>query len=478
VSDFETVIGLEVHAQLRTQSKLFSTAPAHFVAEPNRHVDAVTMALPGTLPVLNRQALEFAARLGFAVQASVRAQSVFARKNYFYPDLPKNYQISQYELPICSGGAIEFRIDGQTRRVALERIHLEEDAGKSVHERGRTLIDLNRAGVPLVEIVSRPELRTPREAGFYLAALRQLVRYLGICDGNMEEGSLRCDANISLRRPGSAELGTRVEIKNLNSMRFVVAALEYEERRQAQLLDAGQKVEQQTRSYDPDSGVTKFLRGKEDAQDYRYFPDPDLPPVRLSKAWLDGIAAALPELPLRRLQRLLDQDIPGADAEILSESRELADYSDALIRASGDARSATNWITGEVLRACNARKLAIEQFPIAPARLAELLALVREDAISLRSAKEIFERMLDDPSSPRDLVEREGLGQIQDDAALREAIEALVEAHPAQLAQYLSGKTTIAGFFVGQLMRATGGRAHPQLAQRLVSEALEQRRPR
>ena len=476
MSAWETVIGLEVHAQLRTASKLFSSAPAHFEPEPNRHADPVTMGLPGTLPVLNRRAVEFAARLGFAVGSKVQARSVFARKNYFYPDLPKNYQISQYELPICSGGAIEFRVDGRPHRVALERIHLEEDAGRSVHETGRTLIDLNRVGVPLVEIVSRPELRAPREAGLYLTALRQLVRYLGICDGNMEEGSLRCDANVSLRRPGSVELGTRVEIKNLNSIRFVVAALEHEVARQAALLEAGGKVEQETRSYDPDSGATRFLRGKEDAQDYRYFPDPDLPALRLPLAWLDSIRAALPEHPLRRLDRLVEQGITLVDAEILSESRELADYCDELIRQSGDARSSAHWIGGEVLRACNARGLSLEAFPIAPDRLAELMELVREQAISLRSAKEIFERMLDDPSRPRSIVQSEGLGQVQDEAGLRAQIESIVDAHPAQLQQYLGGKTTIAAFFVGQLMRATGGRAHPQLAQQLVTQVLEQRR--
>jgi len=475
---WEPVIGLEVHAQLSTRTKMFCGCAASFGADPNTQTCPVCLGLPGALPVANAQAVEFAMRLGFALGCDVQATSVFARKNYFYPDVPKNYQISQFDRPICRGGAVGIELDGVARSVALERAHLEEDAGKLVHDDagGGSLVDLNRAGVPLLEIVTLPVLRSPEEAGAYLTALRQLVRWLGVCDGNMEEGSLRCDANISLRRPGAA-LGTKIELKNMNSIRGVVAALHHEIARQSALLDAGGTVSQETRSWDPDRGVTEFLRSKEFAHDYRYFPDPDLPPVQLSEEHRQAVRAAMPELPAARRRRLArDHGIPGYDAAVLTESRELADWFESAAVAAGDGKAVSNWMMGEVLRELNDRGVGIAQFPLTPLALAELVSLVGAGKISGKIAKDVFASMIETGKSAAEIVSAQGLRQIDDTDELARRIAGILEAHPAQVAQYLEGKESLLGFFVGQLMQATRGQANPGVANRLIREGLEARR--
>jgi len=477
MTEFETVIGLEVHVQLATKTKLFSASAAEFGGEPNTRTDALVLGLPGSLPVLNEQAVVFATRLGLALGCSVERRNVFARKNYFYPDLPKNYQISQFKEPICLGGAVPVRIDGELRQIELERIHLEEDAGKSMHEGDRSRVDLNRAGVPLVEIVSKPVMSRPEEAGAYLGALRQMVRYLEISDGNMEEGSLRCDANLSLRPKGQARLGTKVEIKNLNSISGVVAALRFEQKRQAGLLKRGEEVEQQTRSWDADREESLFLRGKEDAHDYRYFPDPDLLPVQLETSFLREIEASLPELPAARYGRFVGElALPAYDAEILSEERGLAEYFERTVAKLGDAKPVSNWILSELLRELHAREGGIDEFPVGADSLAELLALVRDRAISGKMAKDVFLEMIESGRSAAAIVEAKGLQQISGSDELSGIVEEILEGHEKQVAQYLGGKETVLGFFVGQVMKQTRGQANPAKTNELLREALERRR--
>jgi aspartyl-tRNA(Asn)/glutamyl-tRNA(Gln) amidotransferase subunit B len=478
---YEAVIGLEVHAQLRTATKIFCGCPATFGGEPNEQTCPVCLGLPGVLPVLNRRAVEYAVRLGLACGCRIAERSVFARKNYFYPDVPKNYQISQYELPICEGGEVPIEVDGETGAVRLTRIHLEEDAGKSLHDQteGRSsLVDLNRAGVPLVEIVSEPDLRTPAQAGAYLTSLRQLVRYLGICDGNMEQGSLRCDANISLRPAGTEPLGTKVEIKNLNSIRGVMAALEHEIERQRVLLDAGETIEQQTRGWDPDRSVTVFMRGKEHAHDYRYFPDPDLLPLQVSADWRRALEAKLPELPAVKRERFVrEYGLPAYDAQVLTESRELSEYFEQAAAQLDDAKILSNWMMGEVLRLLKERGEDIDVFPVRPAALVELLTLVKQDVISGKIAKEVFDAMVETGQDATAIVEAKGLRQISDTGELEGIVEGILDEHAAQVQTYLDGKESVAGFFVGQVMKATRGQANPKLANDLVRRALEARRP-
>jgi aspartyl-tRNA(Asn)/glutamyl-tRNA(Gln) amidotransferase subunit B len=470
-------IGLEVHVQLATASKAFSSSAARFGAHPNAHIDPVVLGLPGALPVFNRRALELAVKLGIALGCKVRRRSRFARKQYFYPDLPKGYQISQYDEPLCDGGAVELAplAGGEPRRIPLTRIHLEEDAGKSIHRGARSFVDLNRAGVPLVEIVSEPALDSAAEAGDFLRALRQLVRYLGISEGDMEKGQLRCDANVSIRAAGADPLGTRTELKNINSFRFVEAAIEHEIRRQIELVESGGAVVQETRLWDADAGRSRPMRSKEEAEDYRYFPDPDLPPLVLAESLIKSITFELPELPGPRRRRFGDDyGLSVADAALLTGELELADYFEAAVRAAGGperAKPVANWITTELLREVSA-EAGVGEHRIGPARLGELVALIEDGTISGKIGKQVFALMLESDEAPAAIVEREGLVQISDETALAQVIDEVVAAHPGQLAAYRAGKTKLLGFFVGQVMKATRGQANPAVLNRLLAERL------
>jgi aspartyl-tRNA(Asn)/glutamyl-tRNA(Gln) amidotransferase subunit B len=466
VSAWETVIGLEIHAQLATESKIFSGSATRYGAPPNAQANLVDLGYPGVLPVLNAQAVRMAVKLGLAINARIATHSVFARKNYFYPDLPKGYQISQYELPIVAEGAIDIVLeDGSTKRIGVTRAHLEEDAGKSLHEGlpGVTGIDLNRAGTPLVEIVSEPHLRSAREAVAYMKKVHTLVRYLEICDGNMQEGSFRCDANVSVRPLGAQKFGTRAEIKNLNSFRFVERAINYEVARQIDLLESGGKVVQETRLYDPDKAETRSMRSKEEANDYRYFPDPDLLPVELDQAFIDAVRASLPELPDQKAGRFASEyGLSPYDAGVLTASRELADYYEDVVRAAPqDPKLAANWVMGELAAALNKENLDVTSGKLAAGRLAGLLARIADQTISGKLAKEVFESMWAEGATADAVIGAKGLRQITDSAAIEGVIDAVLEKNPGQLAEYRSGKDKLFGFFVGQVMKATGGKANP-----------------
>jgi len=474
---WETVIGLEIHAQLATRSKIFSGSATAYGAPPNEQADLVDLGYPGTLPVLNAEAVRMAVKFGLAIGATVAPTSVFARKNYFYPDLPKGYQISQYELPIVARGALEIVLDdGSRKRVGITRAHLEEDAGKSLHEGLGSLtgIDLNRAGTPLIEIVSEPDLRSAKEAVAYLKKVHTLVRYLEICDGNMQEGSFRCDANVSVRRRGTERLGTRAEIKNLNSFRFVEKAIHYEVDRQIDLLEGGGKVVQETRLYDPDKGETRSMRSKEEANDYRYFPDPDLLPVALSSALIEEVRKSLPELPDEKAARLSSQyGLSAYDAGVLSASRELADFYEAVVRgAPKDPKLAANWVMGELAAALNRDSLEISASRLTAAQLAGLLQRLLDATVSGKIAKEVFEGMWSSGRDADAIIEERGLKQITDSGAIERAIDAVMAANPGQLAEYRSGKDKLFGFFVGQVMKATQGKANPAQLNELLKRKL------
>jgi aspartyl-tRNA(Asn)/glutamyl-tRNA(Gln) amidotransferase subunit B len=464
---FEVVIGLEVHVQLQTRSKLFSPASAAFGGEPNTATDPVVLGLPGTLPVLNRQAVEMAVRFGLAVGGRIRPRSRFARKHYFYPDLPKGFQTSQYEEPLVEGGLLSFRLRGEPRQVRLTRIHLEEDAGKLVHATPRaSLVDYNRAGVPLCEAVSEPDLRSAEEAAEYLRAMRTLVRYLGISDGNMEEGSLRCDANVSLRPRGATQLGTKTELKNINSFKNVKEAIEHEIKRQAQLLSRGERVVQETRLWDAARGRSASMRSKEHAHDYRYFPEPDLPPVAVGEALVARVRAALPELPEARFARYTGAlGLSAQDAGALVAEREIADYFQAALAAAGEGhgKKVANWVLNEVLaRAPDVRALAAADVPVPPAAMAELLALVEAGTVSGKQAKEVFGRMWQERRGAGEIVAATGMTQVSDSGALEAACRRAVEAHPDEVARYRAGRAQLLGFFVGQVLKETGGQANPK----------------
>ena len=468
---WEYAIGLEVHAQVASAAKLFSGAPTAFGAEPNTQVSLVDAAMPGMLPVINRACIERAVLTGLGFGGEIARYSVFDRKNYFYPDLPQGYQISQYTQPIVSGGSVG--IAGRTVRIT--RLHLEQDAGKSIHDRDpdRTLIDLNRAGVALMEIVTEPDLRSPEEAAEFLTRLRALLRWLGTCDGNMQEGSLRCDANVSVRRPG-AELGTRTEIKNLNSIRFLRAAIEYEGRRQVEVIEAGGGVEQETRLFDPDRGETRAMRTKEDAHDYRYFPDPDLLPLELDEAFIEEIRAAMPELPEARRSRFTGElGLSDYDAGLLTAERARADYFEAAA-AGRDAKQAANWVTGELLGRLNREGLEIEAAPIPAAGLGELIDLVADGTLSGRMGREVFEAMWETGKPAGAIVEERGLEQISDTGALEALVDDLLAREADKAAEYRAGRTKLLGFFVGQVMKATGGKANPKLVNGLLRARLEE----
>jgi aspartyl/glutamyl-tRNA(Asn/Gln) amidotransferase subunit B (EC 6.3.5.-) len=473
---WEAVIGLEVHVQLLTASKIFSGAPNHYGAAPNIQACAVDLGMPGVLPVLNGTALEMAVRFGLAVDARIAPRCVFARKHYFYPDLPKGYQISQYELPIVAEGHLDIELDGRSKRIGITRAHMEEDAGKSLHEAyaGMTGIDLNRAGTPLVEIVSEPDLRTPSEAVAYLKKLHQLVVYLGICDGNMQEGSFRCDANVSVRRRGEARFGTRTETKNVNSFRYVEKAIQYEIERQVEVLEGGGRINQETRLFDPGSGTTRAMRSKEDAQDYRYFPDPDLLPVVVSEDDIARIRASLPELPRARQERFIAEfGLSAYDAGVLTAERALADYYEAVVAAADcDAKLCANWVITDLLGALNKAGVGIEESPLSAAALAGLLRRIADNTVSGKIAKEIFEAMFAGEGEADAIIEARGLRQITDEGALIAAIEQVMASSPQQLEQFRSGKDKLFGYFVGQVMKATQGKANPEAVNRLLRERL------
>ncbi len=485
-SSWETVIGLEIHAQLATRSKIFSASATAYGAAPNAQANLVDLGYPGVLPVLNGEAVRMAVKFGLAIGARIERHSVFARKNYFYPDLPKGYQISQYELPIVAKGSIDVVLDdGSTKRVGVTRAHLEEDAGKSLHEGlpGLTGIDLNRAGTPLVEIVSEPDMRSAKEAVAYMKKVHTLVRYLQICDGNMQEGSFRCDANVSVRRRGAENYGTRAEIKNLNSFRFVERAINYEVARQIGILESGGKVHQETRLYDPDRGETRSMRSKEEANDYRYFPDPDLLPVELDDAYIGTVRATLPELPDQKAGRFTaEYGLSAYDAGVLTASRELADYYEAVVREGAAAKPAAepklaaNWVMGELAAALNKEGLEIDEVTHSgkmPAqRLAGLLKRIADQSISGKIAKEVFEAMWASGSTADAIIESRGLKQITDTGAIEKAIDEVMARNPGQLAEYRSGKDKLFGFFVGQVMKATGGKANPAQLNELLKKKL------
>jgi len=477
--DYEAVIGLEVHAELLTESKVFCGCSAKFGAPPNQNTCPVCLAMPGSLPVLNRRVVEFAIRAGLAVQCTIARNSRWARKNYFYPDLPKGYQISQYELPLCLGGRIDIETNGNAKSVRLTRIHMEEDTGKNIHDAhgDASLVDFNRCGVPLLEIVSEPDMGSAQEAGAYLRKLRAILQYLEICDGNMEEGSFRCDANVSVRPRGATELGTKVEIKNMNSFRNVERAIEYELKRQADVLNDGGRLVQETRLWDPDREITRPMRSKEFAHDYRYFPEPDLLPLIVSDAWVDEVRRTLPELPDARRRRFgQEYGLPEYDAEVLTMRKDVADYYEEAVRRHRNPKALSNWVMGDVLRIIKERKLdnalVIHDWPVPPERLAAMVELLDTGEISGKIAKSVFEEMVSTGKTPVQIVAEQGLTQISDDAAILTAIDAVIAANAGKVEEYRSGKDKLFGFFVGQVMKATQGKANPQKLNELLKARL------
>jgi aspartyl-tRNA(Asn)/glutamyl-tRNA(Gln) amidotransferase subunit B len=476
--EWETVIGLEIHAQLATRSKIFSSSSTAFGAAPNTQANLVDLGYPGVLPVLNGEAVRMAVRFGLATGSTIARRSVFARKNYFYPDLPKGYQISQYELPVVQSGSLEILLeDGTPKRIGITRAHLEEDAGKSLHEdfHGLSGIDLNRAGTPLLEIVSEPDMRSAKEAVAYMKKIHTLVRYLGICDGNMQEGSFRCDANVSVRPKGQAKFGTRAEIKNLNSFRFVERAINYEVERQIDLIEGGGTVVQETRLYDPDRGETRSMRSKEEANDYRYFPDPDLLPLAIDDATIEAVRATLPELPDEKAARFVaEHGLSAYDAGVLTASRELADYYETVVKGlgGGQYKLAANWVMGELSGALNKEGLDVLQSRVAAPALAQLLARIADDTISGKIAKEVFEAMWTEGRGADEIIDAKGLRQITDTSAIEKAIDEAMAKNPSQLADYRAGKDKLFGFFVGQVMKATGGKANPAQLNEILKRKL------
>jgi aspartyl-tRNA(Asn)/glutamyl-tRNA(Gln) amidotransferase subunit B len=472
---YEVVIGVEVHAQLRTQSKMFCSCGTTFGATANSQTCPVCLGLPGSLPVINHRVVELAIRTGLALNCTINPLNRFARKNYFYPDLPKGYQISQYESPVCEQGWIEIAVGQGTKRIRIRRAHLEEDAGKNVHETGTNAsrVDLNRAGTPLLEIVTEPDLRSAEEVVAYLKILRDILMYLEVCDGNMEEGSLRCEPNLSLRPVGHKEFGTKVELKNINSFKFVKDAIEYEIKRQTKVLNGGGKIEQETRLWNIDRAETAVMRSKEEAHDYRYFPDPDLVPLSISEERIAELRATLPELPAARQRRFISEyGLPEYDAGVLTTSRALADYYEACVKLHRQPKIVSNWVMGELLRELNNSGIDVSQSPVSPERLVSLLELVENGTISLKVARDIFPELYTTGKSPEQIVREKGLAQVSDEGALEKIIDEVIVKNPTQVEQYKGGKSQVLGFLVGQVMKASGGKANPGKANELLKKKL------
>lgn len=475
--EWEIVIGLEIHAQLSTKSKIFSAASTEFGADPNTQACAIDLGMPGVLPVLNKEAVEMAIKFGLGANAEISHKSVFARKNYFYPDLPKGYQISQYELPIVGKGHVDIQLDdGASKRIHITRAHLEEDAGKSLHEdfHGLSGIDLNRAGTPLLEIVSEPEMRSAKEAVAYLKTIHSLVRYLEICDGNMQEGSFRCDANVSVRPKGETTLGTRTELKNINSFRFVERAINYEAERQINVIQSGGKITQETRLYDPNKNETRPMRSKEEANDYRYFPDPDLLPLVITHDLIEQVRQELPELPQQKLKRFMEQyELSAYDAGILVSSKDMADFFENAVKESGNQpKLAANWIISELLGALNKAGLELDESPISSAQIGKLISRIADNTISGKIAKTIFEALWKGEGDVDEIIEKQGLKQVTDTGAIEKLIDEIIAANPQQAADYRAGKEKLFGYFVGQAMKASGGKINPAQLNELLKKKL------
>lgn len=476
--EYEAVIGLEVHAQLLTDSKAFCSCTTRFGAEPNANTCPICLGMPGVLPVLNRKALEFTVRMALACHCTINEMSRFARKNYYYPDLPKNYQISQYELPVATGGWVEIETSEGSKRIGLTRIHMEEDAGKLIHDDQRPVsyVDLNRTGVPLIEIVSEPEITSPEEAAAYLRALRSILVYLRICDGNMEEGSFRCDANVSLRPKGSTGLGVKTELKNMNSFRFVQKGLQYEIDRQNSALENGERIVQETRLFDSSTGITASMRSKEQAHDYRYFPDPDLLPLRVAPELVDRIRQELPELPAEKRERFVrDLGIPSYDAGVLTADRDLAAYFEGTVEIFPNPKAVSNWIMTEMMRKLKGEENGIAECPVSPQQLADLLKLIDDGTISGKIAKTVFEEMFTTGQGPDAIIKEKGLVQVSDAGELLSIVNEILDKNPGEVSKYLGGKGQLMGFFVGQVMKATKGKANPAMVNQLLTEELKKR---
>jgi len=471
---YEAVIGLEVHAQMLTATKIFCGCSTKFGSEPNSQTCQICIGMPGVLPVLNKKALEFAIKTGLATNCRISPYSRFARKNYFYPDLPKGYQISQYELPICEGGHLEIVVDGEVKKIGITRIHMEEDAGKNIHEGGvYSFVDLNRTGVPLMEIVSEPDIRSPKEAAEYMKKLRSILRYLGVCDGNMEEGSLRCDANVSVRPVGQKEFGTRAEVKNINSFRFVEKALEYEIKRQVKIVEEGGRIIQETRLWDSTAGVTQSMRSKEEAHDYRYFPDPDLVPIVASQEWINEIKATLPELPDAKRERFVSQyGLPEYDADLLTSEKNIGAWFEDAVKAGGQSKAVSNWMMGDMIKLLNEENKSIEDCPLKPEQLAGMLKLMDNGTISGKIAKTVFEEMYRNGKDADTVVKEKGLVQISDEGAIEKAIDEVLAKSQKEIERYKAGDEKLIGFFVGQAMKLTKGKANPQMLNEMLKKKL------